>query len=111
MKNVKRRDLSGFSRSYLEIDRTMIRARSDTLFSCAQMIPLRGMQCRFRHSDSFAGTWRRRKSWQLSLDPERGDNDSRNMRRLGDYLFVSVGIRRNLCCFSLWLRRRQNRIR
>jgi hypothetical protein len=26
MKNVKRRDLSGFSRSYLEIDRTMIPA-------------------------------------------------------------------------------------
>jgi len=24
MKNVKRRDLSGFSRSYLEVDRTMI---------------------------------------------------------------------------------------
>jgi hypothetical protein len=47
----------------------------------------------------------------LSLDPERGDNDPRNMRRLGDCLFVSVGIRRNLCCFSLWLRRRQNRIR
>jgi rare lipoprotein A len=35
------------------------------------MIPLRGMQCRFRHFDFLAGTWRRGKSWQLSLDPER----------------------------------------
>ena len=32
---------------------------------------VRGMQCRFRHSDFLAGTLRHGKSWQWGLDPER----------------------------------------
>jgi len=39
-----------------------------------------------------------------------GDNDPPDMRRLGDHLFICTGIRRNLRRFSLWLRRRPNRI-
>ena len=39
------------------------------------------------------------------------DDDPPDMRRLGDDVFICTGIRRDLCCFTLWLRRRPNRIR
>src|ERR1700757_23469 len=65
--------------------------------------------CRFHHSDP-AGTWRRRKElcdWAGSWER---DDDPPDIRRLGGCLFVCVSIRRNLCCFSLWLQRRPNSI-
>jgi hypothetical protein len=46
----------------------------------------------------------------LSLSLGKGDDDPPDMRRLGAHLSICAGIRRNLCCFSLWLRRRPNRI-
>src|SRR5215204_3012935 len=39
-----------------------------------------------------------------------GDDDPPDMRRLGDHLFICTGIRRDLRRFSLWLRRRPQRI-
>jgi hypothetical protein len=39
-----------------------------------------------------------------------GDDDPPDMRRHGDRLLICTGIRRNLRRFSLWLRRRPDRI-
>src|ERR1700737_3649167 len=57
-----------------------------------------------------SGTLRHRKSWPIGARSRKRDDDPPDMRRLGGYLFICTGIRRNMCCFSLWLRRGPNRL-
>ena len=104
-------NLSGLEQRYLPIDRTVFLRQVLMRRSPAPGEVLCVVQCRFHHSDARAGTLRPGKSFQLEGQFSReGDHDPSDMRRSGAQLLFCACICRNLCCFSLWLRRRPDRI-